>query len=358
MRILQFVDNTKQNSSLRFSLSINKLFNEMEDISCDVQNINIDNMFEFIRDMKINEELIKHINSYDYIFVHSLPLSEEIYNIINKAIYTKIIFFINEFNINELADKTSLRAFPVFLRRCYRIFIHHDSRGIKEYIHKHIGVSIDTHLKYFNYICESFNFDTDISYKNNDMIIISNKGLGTDFKLYLNMFLFTHNLNAYKELVDWFAYGVVRNIQMISIKGFYENANEDPNIIDSNKINVRGIIPMDYCHELMKNSSFVCFFDNTTHINYTLLDIIQNGTIPIIPIDIAKKIKVNNKQTLYDIKFGILIDPQNLEDTFIQIKSLVENKGAYIRLRNTLNNIIRRLYDTNTIIENILNDIK
>lgn len=358
MRILQFVDNTKQNSALRFSLSINKIFNERNGIECEVEYITSNNMLEFIKKIKFDEDFLRKINSYDYIFVHSLPINEELYNIINKNIYSKLILFITSFNIKEMVDQTSLRTFPVFLRRCNRIFIHQNSIGIYDYIHYNIGISINTKLRYFKYICDSFIYDKDISYKKNNMVIISSKGLGTNFQLYLDLFKRSNANSEYSNIVDWYGYGISKNIQMLSIDDFFENCNEDTTIIKHDKINIKGIIPMDECQAVMKNSSFVCFFDNTLHINYTLLDIIQNGTIPIIPIDIAKQIKINNKQTLADIKCGILLDPKNIDTTFVQIKNLINNKNSYIRLRNSIYNNIRHLYNTDVIINNILNDLE
>lgn len=313
----------------------------------------------------LSKSVIDLMNTYDYVFIHNLDNDKNHYIQLYKYVFTKKVLFITNQQSKKFLSKINLEYIHPLLFSCYKIVINKDITDLVNTINKLSDkADITDRLIQFDYIYNP-NYSVIENIKNKEIIQISNKGLNSKYELFIDMFL---NKKDYLNNFIWKIYGVEKNIQTLSIDKLFIDketntpsliTNTDINIIDKDKINLYGVLSNNQLTDILDNAYFACCFDNFNFINYTILDIIYNGTIPIFNIKYAKNIKINNKQSIYDIINGIYIDDKILIDDkiFIQMNKYISSINTYKStvIRNI--NICNKLYDPKTNITKLFNQL-
>ena len=341
MKIFQLILSNSPSADLRYAEElyngINMYFKEYE-IKRYILNDNSENLLESI---------INIINTYDYLFIHNLGNNKDHYIKISKLITCKKILFITNQKVKKFISKIDIEYIKILLSSCDKIVL---NKHIKDFINTIISLSnsnINDKLVQLNYI---YNVDYSVidipKYK--EIIQISNKGLESKYD------------------------GVEKNIQTLSIDKLYidkktntpsDLTNFDQNKIYKDKINIYPSINNKKIKDIIFNTYFICCFDNYDFINYTILDIIYSGSIPIMNIKYAKNIKINNKQSIYDILNGIYINDKKLinNNTIVDINKYIQSEKTYksLVLRNikmcdqlfnpkkNINELMNKIYESN-----------
>ena len=362
MKIFQLILSNSPSADLRYAEElyngINMYFKEYE-IKRYILNDNSENLLESI---------INIINTYDYLFIHNLGNNKDHYIKISKLITCKKILFITNQKVKKFISKIDIEYIKILLSSCDKIVL---NKHIKDFINTIISLSnsnINDKLVQLNYI---YNVDYSVidipKYK--EIIQISNKGLESKYDLFIN--LFENKQDYFKDFI-WKIYGVEKNIQTLSIDKLYidkktntpsDLTNFDQNKIYKDKINIYPSINNKKIKDIIFNTYFICCFDNYDFINYTILDIIYSGSIPIMNIKYAKNIKINNKQSIYDILNGIYINDKKLinNNTIVDINKYIQSEKTYksLVLRNikmcdqlfnpkkNINELMNKIYESN-----------
>ena len=357
MKIFQLIFSDKLTDDLQYANELYDAINTYYKNSIEINRININ------KDFALNDNIIDMINNvYDYVFIHCINnLDRSIYNKLYKDITIKKILFIVETNVKEFKLNYDLHELPLLLLNCHKIFVNKYSIDIKKLIYN-IDNSISQNLIDLEYIC---NFDkiqiNDIS-NNKEISFILYKTAQSKYDMYINMFM---NKKNYLTDFYWNMYGVVKNIQTMAVDNLFINkktnkksdiTNFDIENLCLDKINIF----KDINNDIIKNAMFICDFNDIRYINYSLLNIISNGTIPIFYINYAKNIHINPKQTLYDINCGIYIDDDftNNENILITLNKYIISSNTYKSLLIKNIKIFKQLFNTETTLKNLLNDIQ
>ena len=354
MKIVQLIANNLPNTSYRYATELNKQLNKL---GIDTEIITLD-------DFDFNDDTCNLLNTYEYCFIHSLPKNPSIYGILLNRIKIKKVLFITDINIKQWHNSISLSNIGNLLRGSTNIVINELATDIINEISHLIGEN-NFNEKFVNlkfiYDFSNLSFNT-IDYKKNEISLISNKGIRSNYELFINLFEHINN----KDLI-WHIYGVSKNIQTMSVNNLYINKDTNQkslltnfsNEIDNTKINVHGVIDEETCNNVIASNLFIANFDITNILSYTLIDIISHGTIPILNEEIAKKIKVNKSQSLYDLKCGIFINSKTLDDNiYIQINKLLLSKNTYLQMLNKNINIFKQLFNAEQIVNKLLLDLQ
>ena len=335
MKIFQLICTNKISSNLRYAEELyNGILQYFNDYQID--KYNLDNN-------ELSIEIIDKINTYDYLFIHNLGNNKDLYLQLINDIKCKKILFITDTNFKKFILNINQSYIEELLLSFYKIVLNVNNQELVNNINK----LTNNQYKQENIIQLNYIYNGDpsiINYeKDKEIIQISNKGLKSKYELFID--LFEHKQNYFDGFI-WKIYGVEKNIQTLSIDKLFidKKTNTPSNItnfdndkIDNDKINVYKPIEDKYFKSTIIKSYFACCFDNYDYINYTILDIIYNGIIPVFNIKYAKKIKVNDKQSLYDIIDAIYIDDSELINN-----DLLVNMNKYIKSINTYKSIILR----------------
>ena len=354
MKIAQLVVNTLPNTSYRYTTELNKQLLKLG-YEADIISIN---------DINFNEDFCVKLNTYEYCFIHSLPKSNDIYLKLINRIKIKKFLFITDMNIKQWHNSISLSNIQNLLRASSNIVINELATDIINEIEHLISKTACeeklVNLKYiYDYSNLSFN---NVDNKKKEISLISNKGIIANYELFLNLFQRNSNLD-----LIWHIYGVTKNIQTMSVNNLYVNKETNQkslitnfsSTIEKTKVNVHGMIDECTCNDIISSNLFIANFDVTSILSYTLLDIIGNGTIPILHKDIAQRIKINKSQSLYDLKCGIYIDSTSSNDeTLIQINKLLSSKNTYLQFINKNIKIFNQLFNIESIINDLLINLK
>ena len=294
---------------------------------------------------------------------YGLNNNYEQYVQIVKYITTKKILFITNQNYKKFISHINLEYIKPLLNTCYKIVLNKNITKLFETISNFVEDK-DKFIQ-LDYIYIP-NYTVINIPKTKEIIQISNKGLNSKYELFIK--LFENKQDYFKDFV-WKIYGCEKNIQTLSIDKLYINkdTNEESDLtnfntsfIYRNKINVYPVINNNTLKTNILNSYFACCFDNFDYINYTLLDIIYNGTIPIFNIKYAKNIKINSKQSIYDVIKGIYIDEKEIinNDLLINMNKYIQSESSYKSL--TLKNIkvCDQLFNPKTNITKLFNNIQ
>ena len=291
----------------------------------------------------LTQDIINEINTYEYTFIHGLNNDQELYIQLYKSIYNKKIVFITNQNYKKFLSSINKEYIHFLLSSCDKIVFNKNIENLYNSINKLLEPYDLSHkFVQLQYIYNPDYTVMDIP-KHKEIIQISNKGLDSKYDLFIN--LFQHKEN-YLDSFIWKIYGVEKNIQTLSIDKLFidketntisDLTNLNTNTISKTKINIYPVITNNQSKDILLNSYFGCCFDNYQYINYSILDIIYSGTIPIFNIKYAKKIKINNKQSIYDILDGIYINDNSLINT--EIITLI---NKYINSPNTYKSIVQK----------------
>lgn len=355
MKIFQILLNKTKNSSYRYAEELYLSLSSMENIDID-QSIIIDKS-EFTPD------LIDIINSYDYVFIHSISKDKDLYNILINFIKPKKILFITHTILKQWHNDINLSYIVPLLRNVSKIVINPLALDIINEIKEKLSDD-QFNKKYveLKYVYNFYLFNT--IDKDNIISMTSNKGVRTNYDLFINLFKNKEILN--RDFI-WKLYGVTKNIQTYYINNLYMNnktqrpsliTNFDTTVISKNMINVYGEIDRNTYKEVIEKSLFTCNFDNESYISYNIIDIIGNGSIPIMSKTVAQNIRINQKQTLYDLKCGIFINDAFDEQSIITINKLVQSPNTYINTLNKHVNIFKQIFNNSETINKLLNNIK
>lgn len=354
MKIVQLIANNLPNTSYRYAIELN---NQLVKFNIDAEIISLDNI-------DFNDDIINILNSYEYCFIHSLPKIPSIYGILLNKIKIKKILFITDINIKQWHNSISLSNIGNLLRGTTNIVINELATDIINEISRLIGEN-NFKEKFVNlkfiYDFSNISFNS-IDYKKNEISLISNKGIRSNYELFIKLF------EKFKEKnLIWHIYGVTKNIQTMSVNNLYINKETNQkslltnfsNEILTDKINVHEPIDDQTCNDIISNNLFIANFDITNILSYTLIDIIGHGSIPILNEEIAKKIKINKSQSLYDLKCGIFINSKTLDENInIQINKLLLSKNSYIQMLNKNINMFKQLFNAEQIVNNLLLDLQ
>jgi len=353
MKIFQLILSNKISGDLRYANELRiGMYMNFPDIQFDYKVI-------------INEltkEDIKLINTYDYVFIHNIENNKNQYiQIINDITRKKILFIANQ-NIKKFISKIDIEHIGDLLSSCYKIILNKNDKQFIDYLY---SLSInESKLVQLEYIYNSDYNIIDIP-KTKEIIQISNKGLNSKYELFIKLF---ENKQEYFKDFIWKIYGCDKTIQTLSIDKLFidkktnklsEITNTNIDYIINDKINIYPTISNYNLKNIILNTFFACCFDNFNYINYTILDIIYNGTIPIFNINYAKNIKINSKQSIYDVIKGIYIDEKEIinNDLLININKYIQSESTYksLALRNI--KICDQLFNPQKNIKNLLNQI-
>lgn len=285
----------------------------------------------------LSQELIDKINSYDYLFIHNLRYDKNQYIQLYELITCKKILFITDQNIKKFLSDINKEYIKHLLLSCYKIVLNKNIEGFTETILNLTKNQYSSeNLIQLDYIYNADYSVLDIP-KYKEIIQVSNKGLNSKYDLFIK--LFENRQDYFKDFI-WKIYGCEKNIQTLSIDKLYfdKKTNQPSDITDfntkqisKNKINIYPLIGNKKLKDIIFNTYFVCCFDNYQYINYTILDIIYSGTIPILNIKYAKNIKINDKQSIYDIINGIYINDKELitNDILISMNKYFQSFNTY-----------------------------
>ena len=354
MKIVQLIANNLPNTSYRYAIELN---NQLVKFNIDAEIISLDNI-------DFNDDIINILNSYEYCFIHSLPKIPNIYGILLNRIKIKKVLFITDINIKQWHNSISLSNIGNLLRGTTNIVINELATDIINEISRLIGEN-NFKEKFVNlkfiYDFSNISFNS-IDYKKNEISLISNKGIRSNYELFIKLFEKFKDKN-----LIWHIYGVTKNIQTMSVNNLYINKETNQkslltnfsNEILTDKINVHEPIDNQTCNDIISNNLFIANFDITNILSYTLIDIIGHGSIPILNEEIAKKIKINKSQSLYDLKCGIFINSKTLDENInIQINKLLLSKNSYIQMLNKNINMFKQLFNAEQIVNNLLLDLQ
>lgn len=354
MKIFQLILSNKISGDLRYATELRiGMHMKFKDIQFD---------YKIITEELIKED-IQLINTYDYVFIHNIENNKNQYiQIINDIKIKKILFIANQ-NIKKLISKINSEYFKELLNSCYKIVLNKNIKQLTDYFYK---LSIDnSKLIQLEYIYNADYTVIDIP-KHKEIIQISNKGLNSKYELFIKLF---ENKQEYFKDFIWKIYGCDKNIQTLSIDKLFidKKTNKQSKITNTNidyiikdKLNIYSTISNYSLKNIILNTFFACCFDNFNYINYTILDIIYNGTIPVFNINYAKNIKINSKQSIYDVIKGIYIDEMEVinNDLLINMNKYIKSESTYksLALRNI--KICDQLFNPQKNITNLLNNIK
>lgn len=353
MKIFQLILSDKISGDLRYA---NELCIGMHIYFKDIQ-------FDYkIINTELSEDDINLINTYDYIFIHNIENNRKQYNQLINNITTKKVLFIANQNVKKFISKIDIEHIGDLLSSCYKIVLNKNIKPLYDYINK---LTIDeSKLLQLEYIYNSDYTVINIP-KHKEIIQISNKGLNSKYDLFIK--LFENKQNYFKDFI-WKIYGCEKNIQNLSIDKLFidKKTNKESNITNINnqilskeKINIYPIIHNGSLKSIILNTFFACCFDNFDYINYTILDIIYNGAIPVFNIKYAKNIKVNSKQSIYDVIKGVYIDDKKLimDSTIIEMTKFIQSESTYkaLSLRNI--KICDQLFHPKKNITNLLSKL-
>lgn len=359
MKIFQIILSDIPSSDIRYA---NELYNG---ISVNFPECTI-NQYMLDKNNELTKTVIDLINTYDYLFIHNLGSDKDNYIKLYKFIKCKKILFIPNQDVKRFISKINIEYMHPLITSCYKIVLNKDIKELVDTVTKLSNKeNIDKKLVQLDYI---YNTDYTVvnDIKEKEIIQISNKGLNSKYDLFINLFI--DKKEYFKDFI-WKIYGVEKNIQTLSIDNLYINkkTNKESNItnfnedvIDTDKINIYHTVNNEELKEILYKSYFACCFDNFDFMNYTILDIIYSGTIPVFNINYAKKIKINNKQSVYDIINAIYInDNADISDNLlISVNKYIQSVNSYksLVLRNI--NKCNQLYDPKTNITKLFNNIE
>lgn len=350
MKIAQLIANNLPNTSYRYALELNK---QLELLDIDAEIISLD-------ELEFSDATCDILNTYDYCFIHSLPKNPNTYSVLINKIRVKKILFITDINIKQWHNSISLSNIGNLLRNLTNIVINELAVDIINEISHLIGVN-NFNDKFVNlkFIYDFKEFNNDIfNNKVNEISLISNKGIRANYELFINMF---EQLNL--RNLTWHIYGVTKNIQTMYVNNLYINKKTNQkslitnfsNDIDNDKINVHPSVDNETCNEIIKSNLFIANFDVTNILSYTLLDIIGHGAIPVLNEDIAKKIKINKVQTLYDLNCAVYVNSKTLDDNlYVQINKLLLSQNTYLQMLNKNIRIFKQLFNVQNIVNELL----
>ena len=352
MRIFQLLNNSKNYHINRYVSELEIAVNKFTDYLIFTYLLSGSNEDKYPL-IHMNKNSIDFMNTCDYIFIHSLPnqQSKELYDIL-YSLNSKIILFIHYNTIKELYNNVDIDYFKSILSLSYKVVIYKNDIIYNELL-KYINIDKIIKLDLI-YNSLPLNFE----HKTNQIGMISNRGLKTNYSLFLKMFeMFKNDINC-----DWFLYGLVKNIQTMSIPNLYYDefgnpskiTNTNINYIDKNKINIYPNIDYD---QILDQIMFVVDFDSFDYLTYTMIDVLSGKSILIIDINQAKRIKINSKQSLYDLNCAIYFDENNIDHYKILINKYFISKNSYISLCNKNQKIINQIFYPQKYIEALFNKI-
>jgi hypothetical protein len=357
MRIFQLILNDNPSSDVRYAKELYKgITNNFKE--------HIVTSYTLSENKILLKNIIDQINTYDYLFIHNLDNHKEHYLCLSKFIKCKKILFITKYDSKKFLARINNEYITELINSCYKIVLDKKIDGLVEIINKlSKKKDISQKLVQLEYI---YNVDLDVvnNSKTKDIIQISNKGLHSGYELFIKMFL---NKKSYLDEFIWKIYGVNKNIQTLYIDKLYidketnsksDITNFDNNIIYKDKINIYPTTSNENIKKILYKSYFACCFDDYNYINYTILDIIYSGTIPVFDINYSKNIKINDTQSIYDIITGIYIDDSIITDNvFIQMNKYIQSSNSYksIIVRNI--NMCNKLYNPKINIANLFKNI-
>lgn len=353
MKIFQLILSDKISGDLRYANELRiGMHLKFQDIQFDHKLLN----------NALTTKDIQMINTYDYVFIHNIENNKNQYvQLINDITCKKILFIANQ-NLKKFISKINTEYINNLLLSCYKIVLNKNIKSLTNYIHQ---LSIDdSKLIQLEYIYNPDYTVIDIP-KHKEIIQISNKGLNSKYELFINLF---ENKQEYFKDFIWKIYGCDKNIQTLSIDKLFidkktnkpsEITNTNIDYIINDKINIYPTISNYNLKNIILNTFFACCFDNFDYINYTILDIIYNGTIPVFNTNYAKNIKINNKQSIYDVIKGIYIDEKEIinDDLLINMNKYIYSESTYkaLSLRNI--KICDQLFNPQINIKKLLNQI-
>ena len=179
MKIFQILLDKAKNSSYRYAQELYESLSNMD-------NIDIEKS-EILDRSEITPALIDIINSYDYVFIHSISKDKELYNILINFIKPKKILFITHTILKQWHNDINLSYINVLLKSVYKIVINPLAEDIIKEIKQQISEEqfnkkyIELKYIYNFYLFNAINKDNTIS-------MVSNKGIRTNYDLFINLF--------------------------------------------------------------------------------------------------------------------------------------------------------------------------
>ena len=355
MKIFQLILKNCQYDDLRYAQELyNGIVNYAEDYDIYQYTLNTDELLQKEIDL---------INIYDYVFIHGLDSNKDNYISLYKNVSTKKILFIAEQNYKKFLTYINIEYIHLLIKNCYKVVFN----TCIDNMHKLLYTFNDNSASNFLHLDFIYNVDpTCISKPHNKEIIqISNNGLNSRYDIFINLFIYKKNL--FSDFI-WKLYNVTKNIQTLSIDKLFidkqtgntsQITNFDTSNIINNRINVYNDLSNNDKFNLLSSAYFACVFDKYTYINYTILDIICNGTIPIFYTKYASKIMINDKQSIYNIIKGIYIDDSTKfnDELYTSVHKYIISENTYksIALKNI--NICNNVFNPQKIVKELLINI-
>ena len=277
---------------------------------------------------------IAEINSYDCVFIHSLPNDKLIYQKIIKNIKILKVLFIHQYTINELYKTFNKPYLKLLLKNCYRICLYNSANKVYDEISRYVSNEkiIQTELVY--------NFTNKLEYanKNNNFIFINHDNKSAQLvSKYLDLY------NRYNEELKSFyhIYGISKNLTTINIDDL-ETINIVVNdIIKPNKLNLHNTVSYDkFCYDT-KHSYFIC--DLSEHFTYGILDTISNGTLVILNSKLTKQYSdklLNEKISSAELNEYIINKPKYISTTVSIFNVLKEHFNGEETIQQLISNIL------------------
>lgn len=351
MKIIQILNDSKNKHINRYveelSLGIEKYTTNESVVYYLHDNLELD----------ILPDSLNIINSFDCIFIHSLP-KKDYKPILNKLIHNIQIYkvlFIHCHNIKELYNNFNISYLKTLVNMCNKIVIYYDAPKIYDEFIKLFGEDIIQKIIQLPLIYNIKYLDISINDKKNNISLLSDKGIISNYNIFIDMF---EKLKDKYQFI-WKIYGVEKNIQTLSYKKLFDCniTNYDTTIIDSSKINVYDSVDYDNYLDVIDTSFFICDFDNIKYLSYYLLDSIACTTIPIILENSAKQIYIAENQTLFDIKCCIYVNDNNYDEIQLLINRYTKSPNTYINQCIKNRKIIEQVLPAEKIINNLFDNI-
>lgn len=138
---------------------------------------------------------------------------------------------------------------------------------------------------------------------------------------------------------------------------------------EKNRIYIFGAYNHEWGLDLMSKYKFGCDFFNLSHEGcygdnweYTIYEMVEQGTIPLLDSEAGKSIKLLNsdtKGTFYDLGLGIFIDKDlnNIEDALNKMDKLRNDTTLYNKTRNRLFDLFKQHCDPRFVAEDFISNV-
>lgn len=145
-----------------------------------------------------------------------------------------------------------------------------------------------------------------------------------------------------------------------------DRTGKEPKNLEHGLVNVYGEYNHDEAMNDMAHSMFGCSFfripkhheDYGDRMEYTMIEMINCGAIPVFDIDWAKNNKMSTGEYYYDAKkFAIISDPENLQGTADEIIKVSKDESLRKEMMQNGYEIVKREFDADKVLPTMFQEI-